>query len=313
MRVRLFGKTSDDKGTQLERLAQRLLVRLGYRKITLNAVGSGGSEIDIHAEYAVPGFTGANPVRLIGACKAYEVVVGLPDWLKFLGKLYTEKFVSQQEVRGLLIALSGVNGNVAGAYNDLSNHDRSVELISGDDLVSHLIAEFNLVPASYAVSRIRQLTADPIATLSLGYYEGRAFWIAEFVSSTFTVLLGEPPGQDPPVDLIQLVSGQIQAATYRDLSEEQRAKETRFFARKHVLGQLLTHKSIEPPQQEPGLPVLLQADIGTASADLLEEGKIVRVATSLSLADTADVGLRASVIREILSGVCVLSHIGSPE
>jgi hypothetical protein len=313
MRVRLFGKTSDDKGAQLENLTQRLLVRLGYRNITLNSVGSGGSEIDIHAEYAVPGFIGANPIHLVGECKAYEAVVGLPDWLKFLGKLYTEKSGSPQGVRGLFVALSGINGNVAGAYNDLSKHDKSVELISGDDLVAHLTVEFNLAPASYVLSRLGQLTADPIAMLSLGYYEGRVFWIAEFVNSTFTVFFGEPAGQDSPVDLIELVSGQIQAATYRNLSEEQHAKEARAFARKHVLGQLLINKSLEPPQPEPGLPLLLQADIDMARAQLLEEGKIIQDDASLSLPDTTDVGLRASIIREILSGVCALYHIGAPE
>jgi len=51
MKVRLFGKNSDDKGKQLETLTQRLLQRLGYRQITLNFVGSGGSEIDIRAAH----------------------------------------------------------------------------------------------------------------------------------------------------------------------------------------------------------------------------------------------------------------------
>lgn len=114
MRVRLFGKNSDDKGTQLEELTQRLLERLGYRQITLNSIGAGGSEVDICAEYPVPGLNSESIVHLIGECKAYEATVGMPDWLKFLGKLYTEKTSKRKVVRGLFVALSGVNGTSRG-------------------------------------------------------------------------------------------------------------------------------------------------------------------------------------------------------
>jgi Restriction endonuclease len=317
MKIRLFGKTSDDKGAQLEKLTQRLLARLGYRQITLNFVGSGGSEIDIRAEYPMPSLAGDKLVHLIGKCKAYEATVGLPDWLKFLGKLYMERTCKRKEISGLFVALSGVNGNVAGAYDDLRNHDESVDLISGDNLVAQLLEEFKLPGVSHFLQRIGHGTTDPVATVSLGYYEGRVFWIAEFVNSTFTMLTGELLDQVPTPEVIELVSAQIQAARYRDLSQEQMAKDRLALARKHVLGQLLIHRSIDPPPQEElsgaGLPIFLQGDINRACAELQEEGKIIREEASLRLAGTTDVRFRAAIIREIISGICNFSHLATPE
>ncbi len=317
MRVRVFGKDSDDKGAQLEQLTQRLLERRGYRQITLNFVGSGGSEIDIRAEYAVPSLNRENVVHLIGECKAYEATVAMPDWLKFLGKLYTEKASRRQDLRGLFVALSGVNGNVRGAYEDLRNQDSSVELISGDDLVAQVLDEFKLPQVSQLFSRVAQLTADVIAATSLGYYQSRAFWIAEFANSTFTVLCGESLEESPAAELVAIVSGQIQAAKFRDLSQEQIAKNRLALARKYVLGQLLTNRPIDLPEQEnffpPTVPVS-QADVDAACTELRAEGKMFQQATTFRLADVAnDLSVRAAIICEILTGICILSHLAAPE
>ena len=317
MRVRLFGKNSDDKGTQLEKLTQRLLERLGCRQITLNFVGSGGSEMDIRAEYPVPGLGTESIVHLIGECKAYEATVGLPDWLKFLGKVYTEKTCKRKDVRGLFVALSGVNGNVAGAYDDLRNHDLSVELISGDNLAAQILDEFKLPDVSRFLLRIGQMTTDAVGAVSLGYYAGCAFWIAEFVNSTFTVLYGESLDQSPSVELAEIISGQIQAAKYRDLSQEQLAKGRLAVARKYVLGQLLTNQTMDLSRQEnffpPNMPVS-QTDIDAACAELQAEGKLIREGAALKLADIkTDLSSRAAVIREILSGLCILHHLAARE
>jgi hypothetical protein len=317
MRVRLFGKNSDDKGTQLEKLTRRLLERLGYRQITLNFVGSGGSEIDIRAEYPVPGLGSESIVHLIGECKAYEATVGLPDWLKFLGKVFTEKACKHRDIRGLFIALSGENGNVAGAYEELRTHDESVELISGDRLAAQILDEFKLPEVSRFLLRIGQLTRDAVAAVSLGYYEGRAFWIAEFANSTFTVLYGEALDQSPSEELAEIVSGQIQAAKYRDLSQEQLSKDRLALARKYVLGQLMTKQTTDLPAQEnffpPGLRVL-RADVEEARTALQAEGKLTQEGAALKLGDIeGDLSLRAAVIREALSGICILSYLAMPE
>jgi hypothetical protein len=143
MRLRVFGNNSDDKGTQLEQLTSRLLRRLGYREITANVIGSGGSEVDVRANLPLPPIHGADRVRLIAECKALDAPISLPDWLKFLGKVYTKRIRSPGQVRGILIALSGANGNVAGAVAEFNTADTSVELIARDKLADLVVEEFS--------------------------------------------------------------------------------------------------------------------------------------------------------------------------
>jgi hypothetical protein len=159
MRLRVFGKHSDDKGTQLEQLTRRLLERLGYRQVALNVVGSGGSEIDVRAEYPVPGLLESSPIRLVGECKAYETPINLPDWLKFLGKVYSEEARRPGQVRGLLVALSGANGNVLGAVDELRLHKDTVDVVTGERLTSLALQEFG-VPRPGERSAIRAEVYD---------------------------------------------------------------------------------------------------------------------------------------------------------
>lgn len=175
MRVRLFGDSNDDKGTQLERLTKRLLEKLGYKQVTLNPVGSGGSEIDVRAEFSIPGLAHDNVVHLIGECKAHQTPIALPDWLKFLGKVFTERTCRKKETRGIYVALSGVNGNVAGAFDDLRAHDPTIELISGDRLAKLISEEFKLPELQIVYGIVGQLTTDAFVEASIGYYGGLAF------------------------------------------------------------------------------------------------------------------------------------------
>src|ERR1700722_287908 len=132
MRLRILGTSSDERGGELERLASRLLIRQGYRQVTTNLIGSGGNELDIVAEFPVPGLGTSQPLTVIGEGKAHEAPTGMSDWLKFIGKAATEQWKPQAHVRGLFIALSGVSGNVAGAYNDLKKTTSAIVLVSGD-------------------------------------------------------------------------------------------------------------------------------------------------------------------------------------
>jgi hypothetical protein len=54
--------------------------------------------------------------NVIGECKAYIKPIALPDWLKFLGKIFSAE-ISGTQVQGCFIALLGVNGNVIGHYD----------------------------------------------------------------------------------------------------------------------------------------------------------------------------------------------------
>src|SRR5205809_1095107 len=112
MRLRVFGNNSDDKGSQLEQLTGRLLAKLGYNQIAMNIVGSGGSELDVRAEYPLSPLHTGGCLHIVAECKAHDSPISLPDWLKFLGKIYSEMARRPNQVRGVLIALSGANGNV---------------------------------------------------------------------------------------------------------------------------------------------------------------------------------------------------------
>jgi Restriction endonuclease len=191
IRLRVFGTSSDDKGTQLEALTFRLLRRLGYHEITANVIGSGGNEVDVRAEFLLPPIHASGRITLIAECKAHDSPITLTDWLKFLGKIYTEKARGSLQVRGILIALSGANGNVAGAVKDLMAEDSSVELITGERLGELTSSEFGLADVADALKYVSGLTDDPTTEISLGYYGGELFWIAEFPRSSYALLYGK--------------------------------------------------------------------------------------------------------------------------
>jgi hypothetical protein len=46
--------------------------------------------------------------------------------------------------QGCFIALSGVNGNVTGSYDELKKHNANVELITGDDLLDLIRQVYSL-------------------------------------------------------------------------------------------------------------------------------------------------------------------------
>ena len=64
MKIRVFGKDTDDKGTQLEILTKRLLESRGYRQVGLNSIGSGGTRRSISSPSChFQGFTGLTALK----------------------------------------------------------------------------------------------------------------------------------------------------------------------------------------------------------------------------------------------------------
>ena len=53
MQLYILGKNTDDKGTQLEQLTERLLSYQGLVNIQLSVIGSGGNEVDVTAYHKV--------------------------------------------------------------------------------------------------------------------------------------------------------------------------------------------------------------------------------------------------------------------
>ncbi|MBB6147310.1 hypothetical protein HNQ77_005306 [Silvibacterium bohemicum] len=77
--------------------------------------------------------------------------------------------------------------------------------------------------------------------------------------------------------LVELISAQLQAATYRDLSLEELANQRRNFALKFVLGQCLAELPIVPQLEAivPPSVAISQADLDEALTRLRGEGAIV--------------------------------------
>ncbi len=114
MKIFVYGNTNDDKGAQLESLTASILKSMGYT-VNSNEIKSGGNELDVVATKKEP--IGGD-VCLICECKAHNSLITMNDWLKFIGKLYLEQ-KKNQLTHGLMIALSGANGNVLGSYKDI--------------------------------------------------------------------------------------------------------------------------------------------------------------------------------------------------
>ena len=188
MNIKLYiiGANNDDKGSQLEELTTSILKRQGYINISTNAIYSGGSEIDAIATHI--NRLGVNDIEypIICECKAHNKPININDWLKFIGKIYLEKLNNSHTV-GLMIALSGANGNVIGSYNDIKKH-QFVHLIANDDLVSLLIEEFSLLHPDYIEKYILQYTSKKIAEIGLVYYSKCVYWVVNFIEDGFTLL-----------------------------------------------------------------------------------------------------------------------------
>lgn len=188
MNIKLYivGSNNDDKGTQLEELTTTILEKQGYVNVSTNTIYSGGSEIDAIAVHK--NNLGVTEVEypVICECKAHNKPVNMNDWLKFIGKIYIERFKNPQTI-GLMIALSGANGNVIGSYNELKKQ-QFVHLIANDDLVTLLMSEYKLSSPNDIETSISQYTNKYIAEIGLVYYAKCVYWIVNFIDGGFTLL-----------------------------------------------------------------------------------------------------------------------------
>lgn len=237
----IIGKNKDDKGTQLEILTERILQYKGFRNIVTNHIGSGGHEIDVSAEYLVPGII-PKMIRLICECKAHESTNTTNDWLKFLGKVFTEEAIYSQEVMGYFISLSGVNGNVTGNYNILCTKRSNISLITGDNL-STLIGEI------YGVCEIEKITKVIAKHTELKskyidflYYDNAVYWIIGFVDDSYTLLSAK--GEFITEDSENILAGIIQSqkipyTTYINLTKERQAQERKNIIMKSIISILI--------------------------------------------------------------------------
>ena len=198
MRLYILGKSKDDKGTQLEELTSAVLKEIGYTFVCCNYVGSGGNEIDVKAKKINTAIGKQIESPIVCECKAHGTPITTTDWLKFVGKVHIER-MSNAQTEGVLIALSGANGNVIGSYESLP--DKSyIHIVSHDNLIHIICKHFNLKKLDEVKSFIEHKTIRVIDTINLIYFEKQVYWLVGFTNGDFYVMTDNLI----PIDSIQL-------------------------------------------------------------------------------------------------------------
>jgi hypothetical protein len=243
MQLFILGKNSDDKGTQLEKLTGTLLKKLGYSNIVFNEVNAGADEKDVTAEYVQPSIGSSITYRVIVECKAYNKPINLPDWLKFLGKLFSAE-LDDNKVQGCFIALSGANGNVMGHFNAIQAKRKEIKLITGDHLIAALQTPYKLKAVDEILNLITAQTDKSIINTELCYYSDLIYWIITFKDNAFTLLSHDGKSIDAKeaAALHELIIKETDLLTYVDLQAENETLERSFQFIKFVTAIILDGK-----------------------------------------------------------------------
>ena len=245
MRLFVYGKNKDDKGTQLEALTTALLKGMGF-VVVRNEVTSGGNELDVVAtkKEAIGG-----DINLICECKAHNNLITMNDWLKFIGKLHLEQRKNQL-THGLMIALSGANGNVLGSYNDIKT-DNYITLITNEDIFGYILTTHVMATERQVADVVGLYTRKDIVEINIIYYDNCYYWHICFPSGEYTLL--KDNFSDVESNRLSAFKGMIESQTnsrlYVDIKEEYEAIQRRSLIRTLVLSYTLdqehTFKEIE--------------------------------------------------------------------
>lgn len=221
MKLHILGKNKKDKGCQLETLTKNILANQGYTNITLNYIGTGGHEIDVHAVRMQTVGVKVVEYPIICECKAHEKMISMPDYDKFKGKVATAK-EENMNTSGLLIALSGAMGTVIGA-NDANKSD--IQLIANDDLL-RLISQLYSLPSSFDVRNyIRSITQHVIVDIDIVYYNNEIYWLIIFSKGDYCLFDRSFETLEPSVliEIQQLLVKVAPVSEYIDVFQEQKA------------------------------------------------------------------------------------------
>lgn len=238
MRLFVYGNNKDDKGTQLEVLTAAILKGMGY-VVVRNEVKSGGNELDV---VATKKETIGGDINLICECKAHNNLITMNDWLKFIGKLHLEQRKNQMTY-GLMIALSGANGNVLGSYKDIKT-DNYITLVTDEDIFEHIQAVHTMTSERQTADFIGRYTRKDIVETNIIYYDNCYYWHICFPRGEYTILKDD--FSDVEADMLAAFKGMIEAQTnsrlYLDIKEEYEAIQRKSLIRTLVLSYTLDEK-----------------------------------------------------------------------
>lgn len=237
----ILGKTNDDKGTQLEHIAQTMLSSKGYQNITLNPVGAGGAEYDVVAEYVMPLAVGTRRVKIIGECKARKDLVNMTDWQKFMGKVFLEEVKSKHQVTGLFIAATGFNSYVASSYEELREHRDNLTLVGEQDIEDFLKHQYAICDVQQVASLAARFTTRTATAIELCYYNKTCYWLMAFEKGVYSLFdaTGTPVQGEELPQIRTLIEAVRPLHAFVDLDEEAEARRRTVAAQKHVLARLM--------------------------------------------------------------------------
>lgn len=275
----IFGKNSDDKGTQLEILTQTLLGELGYSNITRNEISSGGEEIDVTGEYIIPGLGSHKICKMICECKAYKNVTNMDQWLKFLGKVFVEETRRHEDVFGVFIALSGVNGYVKGNYEDIKSYRHNISIVIGEDLKKLLSQHYVIKDIKDVYKNIGKYTYKCIVGNDICYYQDKVYYLIRFENEETTLVnsLGDPISVEELSRLNEALRNIIDMTKYIDLRNEEKNTQRRFYIRKIIISEFVINNGELPLER------LLSKVEGISKAEVMLEGKHISEQMGLTL------------------------------
>ncbi|MGE6574244.1 hypothetical protein [Paenibacillus xylanexedens] len=238
----ILGKSNDDKGKQLEELTKRILIHLNYKNITTNYIGPGGEEIDVVADFKIPSIGTDITRRLICECKAYKTPLDTSSWLKFLGKVFVEES-NKEEIYGCFIALSGVNGNVKGNYEEMRKKRSNISLVTGETLTEAVTKIYNLDSLNNINEKMNKLTNKMIRMIEICYYNNDVFWIVVFNNDEYTLLNSSSDflSEKNASIISSLIENSNAFGNYVDILKENQAARRLLYTKKAVLSGVMVN------------------------------------------------------------------------
>lgn len=248
MQLLILGKNSDDKGSQLEELTKTILEHQGFTNIQLNTQWSGGNEIDVKAERVLEQIGRRDLIiPVICECKAHNNPITLPDWLKFIGKLYIARKKKPNTI-GLMLSLSGANSSVMGCIDNDFTDDDNTQLLANESLRLILSEIFNLPTTSMIREIITKESQKNVEEVSLIYYNNKVYWLIVFDDYRFTMYRGDGVylGSDKVKKILSLIEKEtsLKKKAYVDVAELKNYNKLEAKLRALVINDCIKEKSI---------------------------------------------------------------------
>jgi len=249
----LLGRTADDKGKQLEGLTRIILEELGYSDVSTNVIAGGGEEIDVSAVLKTTGLESGERQKIICECKAYSDKIDINDWLKFLGKAYTQEKTEIDYRKAYMVALNGANGNVIGHYENLRKKTSSISLVTGGELTDICRKYARLAQEKRLGESVSSFSDRRPERTDLLFYANKFYWCVVFEKEEFTLLLPDATPLSMNKEsraIIKLTATYLgnSSKRYIDLIEEKKNLQSEHAAMQFVVAELFTAGRIKLDQ-----------------------------------------------------------------